>query len=128
MLDLKTYDPESGACLKYRTNKAAEVGRLIASLGRLGRHMAALPEVAEGMHIRNSLTIHSCTKRHYARACSNILVTDAALLEAPAEQGSGTHTPVPESSAAVKETKPSAAEQKGGQGSGGGKKKKKGKK
>lgn len=44
---LKTYDPESGTCLQYETAKAAEVGRLISSLGRLGRHMAALPELAE---------------------------------------------------------------------------------
>lgn len=33
--------------MKYRTDKGAEVGRLIATLGRLGRHMAALPESAE---------------------------------------------------------------------------------
>jgi len=46
-LALKTYDPVSGVCLKYRTDKGAEVGRLIATLGRLGRHMAALPETAE---------------------------------------------------------------------------------
>ena len=46
---LKTYDPESGVVLKYKTDKAADVGRLIASLGRLGRHMAALPEKEEGM-------------------------------------------------------------------------------
>ncbi|KAI1134159.1 signal recognition particle 9 kDa protein-domain-containing protein [Hypoxylon sp. FL0543] len=43
-LTLKTYDPHSGACLKYRTTKAAEVSRLILSLGRpLGARMAALP-------------------------------------------------------------------------------------
>ncbi|KAI2630999.1 signal recognition particle 9 kDa protein-domain-containing protein [Hypoxylon sp. NC1633] len=43
-LTLKTYDPRSGACLKYRTTKAAEVSRLILSLGHpLGAHMAALP-------------------------------------------------------------------------------------
>ena len=41
---LKTYDPVSGTCLKYRTVKAAEVGRLIAALGTCGRVMAALPE------------------------------------------------------------------------------------
>lgn len=41
---LKTYDPVSGVCLKYRTDKAAEVGRLVASLGSCGRVMAALPE------------------------------------------------------------------------------------
>lgn len=33
--------------MKYRTDKGAEVGRLIATLGRLGRQMAALPESAE---------------------------------------------------------------------------------
>ncbi|KAI2623847.1 signal recognition particle 9 kDa protein-domain-containing protein [Hypomontagnella submonticulosa] len=43
-LTLKTYDPHSGVCLKYRTTKAAEVSRLILSLGRpLGTRMAALP-------------------------------------------------------------------------------------
>ncbi|KAI1414688.1 signal recognition particle 9 kDa protein-domain-containing protein [Hypoxylon sp. FL1857] len=43
-LTLKTYDPHSGVCLKYRTTKAAEVSRLILSLGRpLGARMAALP-------------------------------------------------------------------------------------
>nr|POF14060.1 uncharacterized protein c17h9.07 [Quercus suber] len=48
VLVLKTYDHESGACLKFKTDRAAEVGRLIGSLGRLGRHMAALPQQAEG--------------------------------------------------------------------------------
>ncbi|KAK7753517.1 hypothetical protein SLS62_004592 [Diatrype stigma] len=42
-LTLKTYDPVSGATLKYRTTKAAEVSRLILSLGRLGSRMAGLP-------------------------------------------------------------------------------------
>ncbi|KAB8234869.1 hypothetical protein ETB97_006365 [Aspergillus alliaceus] len=43
-LTLKTYNPASGICLKYRTNKAAEVGRLITSLGKLagGANVAAL--------------------------------------------------------------------------------------
>ena len=42
---IKTYDPDSGVVLKYRTTKAAEVSRLIqSSLGRLGRGMAAMPE------------------------------------------------------------------------------------
>ncbi|KAK4692678.1 hypothetical protein P7C71_g4573, partial [Lecanoromycetidae sp. Uapishka_2] len=47
-LTLKTYDPVSGTCLKYQTDKAAEVGRLIAALGNCGRVMAALPPKAEG--------------------------------------------------------------------------------
>lgn len=46
-LTLKTYDPVSGACLKYKTDKAAEVGRLVAALGTCGRVMAALPEKVE---------------------------------------------------------------------------------
>lgn len=47
-LTLKTYDPESGVVLKFKTDRAAEVGRLIGSLGRVGRYMAALPEKEEG--------------------------------------------------------------------------------
>ncbi|KAG6059280.1 hypothetical protein E4U17_006565 [Claviceps sp. LM77 group G4] len=43
-LVLTTYDPVTGVNLKYRTTKAAEVGRLMqAALGRLGRCMAGLP-------------------------------------------------------------------------------------
>lgn len=33
--------------MKYRTDKAAEVGRLIAALGTCGRVMAGLPEKVE---------------------------------------------------------------------------------
>lgn len=47
LLTLKTYDPVSGACLKYKTDKAAEVGRLVAALGTCARVMAALPEIVE---------------------------------------------------------------------------------
>ncbi|KAK1141679.1 hypothetical protein N8T08_008777 [Aspergillus melleus] len=43
-LTLKTFNPSVGLCLKYRTNKAAEVGRLITSLGKLagGADVASL--------------------------------------------------------------------------------------
>lgn len=47
-LKLKTYDPISGTTLKYKTDKAAEVGRLVAAMGSLGREMAALPEIKQG--------------------------------------------------------------------------------
>ncbi|KAF2723660.1 hypothetical protein K431DRAFT_219470 [Polychaeton citri CBS 116435] len=47
-LVLKTFCPESGVVLQYRTDRAQEVGRLIASLGRMGRRMAALPDAPEG--------------------------------------------------------------------------------
>lgn len=36
--------------MQYETNKAAEVGRLIGNLGRLGREMAALPEIPEDLN------------------------------------------------------------------------------
>lgn len=42
---LKTYDPVSGICLQYETNKAAEVGRLVGALGRLAKHSAAIKDV-----------------------------------------------------------------------------------
>lgn len=45
---MKAYDPVSGVTLKFKTEKSADVGRLIAGLGRMGRTMAALPERAEG--------------------------------------------------------------------------------
>jgi hypothetical protein len=32
---LKTFNPGTGICLQYRTNKAQEVSRLITSLGKL---------------------------------------------------------------------------------------------
>ncbi|OJZ84787.1 hypothetical protein ASPFODRAFT_83014 [Aspergillus luchuensis CBS 106.47] len=51
VLELKTYHPGSGVCLKYRTNKGAEVGRLITSLGKL----AAGADV-EGLGLGNNPT------------------------------------------------------------------------
>lgn len=47
VLVLKTFDPKTGTTLKYRTTKAAEVSRLVLSLGRLGRPMAGLPPLKE---------------------------------------------------------------------------------
>lgn len=48
VLTLRTYDPESGVCLRFKTDKAADISRLVGGLGRLGRHMAALPPKMEG--------------------------------------------------------------------------------
>lgn len=36
-LTVKVFHPATGICLKYQTDKAQEVGRLITSLGRLAR-------------------------------------------------------------------------------------------
>ncbi|MCJ1393199.1 hypothetical protein MMC18_006071 [Xylographa bjoerkii] len=57
---LKTYDPVSGTCLKYRTDKGAEIGRLVAGLGKCARTMAAMPadegvEKREGHDDRDSM-------------------------------------------------------------------------
>lgn len=44
-ITFKTWDPASGVALKYRTNKAQEVGRLFGSLGRIGRGMTGTGDV-----------------------------------------------------------------------------------
>lgn len=36
-LTFKTFETTAGICLKYETNKAAEVGRLMTGLGRLAK-------------------------------------------------------------------------------------------
>ncbi|KAJ5636137.1 uncharacterized protein N7484_009450 [Penicillium longicatenatum] len=43
-LTLKTYNPTTGVCLKYRTNKLQEVSRLMTGLGKLagGADVASL--------------------------------------------------------------------------------------
>ncbi|KAF7899557.1 hypothetical protein EAF00_003893 [Botryotinia globosa] len=46
-LTLTTFNPRSGVNLKYTTNKAAEVSRLIQIMGRLGKLMCGLPETEE---------------------------------------------------------------------------------
>ncbi|KAI9788278.1 MAG: hypothetical protein M1835_002360 [Candelina submexicana] len=100
ILIVKTYDPISGACLKYRTNKAAEVGRLIASLGRLGTLM-----IGQAVQGEPSL--------------------DATMADPPPiEEATGTSTPVTEVVPVKEQKKDSGGDTKGG----GGKKKKKGRK
>jgi Signal recognition particle 9 kDa protein (SRP9) len=51
ILILKTYDPVSGTCLKYRTNKASEIGRLVSGLQRCARVMAAMPPQDESSEL-----------------------------------------------------------------------------
>ncbi|KAF2276410.1 uncharacterized protein EI97DRAFT_398148 [Westerdykella ornata] len=99
---LKAYDPVSGCCLKYETNKAAEVGRLIASLGRLGKHMAAMKEVTTDFSVP----------------------AGNAGIETPA----GGDSDVPMVDVGAKGESRGDVPQKAATGGGGGKKKKKGKK
>lgn len=41
---LKTYDPATGAVINFRTNKVADVGRMVGTLGRVGRVQAGLKD------------------------------------------------------------------------------------
>lgn len=55
-LVIKTFDPVSGATLKYKTTKAAEVNRLVLCLGRLGGHMAGVPPPQENLDLADPAT------------------------------------------------------------------------
>ncbi|KAE8444889.1 hypothetical protein EG329_014137 [Mollisiaceae sp. DMI_Dod_QoI] len=102
-LTLKTYDPASGVALKYSTNKAAEVSRLIQILGRLARPMAGLPEMKEDVHMLGS------------------------GLGGEVAEGSGPGTPAVETVPSIVGGKAGGGQQQGG-GQGGGQGGKKGKK
>jgi hypothetical protein len=43
VLVAKAYEPTSGVCLKYKTNRAVEVGRLILGFQELGQVMQNVP-------------------------------------------------------------------------------------
>lgn len=79
-LVLKTYDPISGSCLKYKTVKAAEVSRLIQMLGTLGKKMAGLPDAPED--------------------ADEVMADAPPPTAAEAVEGSGTSTPAPPAVAA----------------------------
>ena len=112
VLTLKTFDPESGVCLKFKTDKAADVGRLVGGLGRLGRHMVALPSKTEGWFTRK---LHSGAQLIYS-------VVDVVMEDAiPNTEKTGQeHISTADATSANIDGKP--------QQPGGGKKKKKGKK
>jgi len=107
-LTLKTYHPESGICLKYKTDKAAEVGRLVTGLGRLAK--GEIIDVASGE--------------------GGDTTTGAGVEIGSGQTLSGTDkmevdgTAAPEAKTAAQMTQGSQQQQQ----SGGGKKKKKGKK
>ena len=106
-MTLKTFHAESGICLKYRTDKAQEVGRLMAGLGRL----------AKGELIEMPTSTGTNTA---GQADGDAMEIDSGPLVAPkADDKVITATP------AAQQTQ---GQQAGGGGGGGGKKKKKGKK
>lgn len=108
---LKTYCPESGVVLKFKTDRQADVGRLVNGLGRLGRHMAALPEKTEGKDTRARIWRKEDTDEI------------AAPLETATEDVAMTESSAPPTQTAADTKAPQQQQQAGG-----GKKKKKGKK
>lgn len=116
-LTLKTYDPESGVTLKFKTDRAADVGRLINGLGRVGRHMAALPQKDESMtwlYVKLQLLVANCGSGQ------DVKMEDVPVAEQVAETAAKTSAPA--ASDAKAQSQPQQA------GGGGGKKKKKNKK
>ncbi|KAI1958379.1 hypothetical protein LOZ58_005111 [Ophidiomyces ophidiicola] len=105
-LTLKTFNPHNGICLKYRTTKAAEVGRLIAGLGRL----ASGAPIADAALAPAQVPADSITNTH----------ADVEMLDVSATPGSGAGGNSNESQVTGKGNA-------GGGGGGGGKKKKGGK-
>jgi Signal recognition particle 9 kDa protein (SRP9) len=98
-LTLKTFEPGSGICLKYKTDKTAEVGRLLTGLGRLaGGEVIEMPAPA---------------------SAAAAVVEDKMDID---EVGSGTATPK------MEDVKLQGQTQGGAGGAGGKGKKKKGKK
>lgn len=107
ILTLKTFHPESGICLKYRTDKAAEVGRLLAGLGRLAKgEVIEMPTTATGQ-------------------TTTTVVDSADKMDVDSGNGIGVVAPKTGDNVIAA---PPAASQTGGGGGGGKGKKKKGKK
>ena len=68
-LTLKTYHPDSGICLKYRTDKAAEVGRLMSGLGRLAKgEVIDLPTSDNDSHLEDNSPAHDSSPVNTHRA------------------------------------------------------------
>ena len=105
-LTLKTFHADSGICLKYRTDKAQEVGRLMAGLGRLAKaEIIEMPTVT--------------APNAAGQVDGDVMDVDSGPVVAPkAEDKVVTAAP------AAQQTQG----QQGGSSGGGGKKKKKGKK
>lgn len=99
--------------MKFKTDRAAEVGRLIGGLGRLGRHMAALPQKTEGTKAtRNLYALRAPCSR-----CPDLIMEDAPLIEQSTAGSAVQATPAPNDNRPQQQT-----------GGAAGKKKKKGKK
>lgn len=77
-MTLKTHDTATGVTLKYQTNKAQEVGRLMAACAKLGREMARLPELTEDVIMKDDVE---------AAPASGVATPVPAAASAPAQGG-----------------------------------------
>ncbi|GAB1320802.1 Signal recognition particle 9 kDa protein-domain-containing protein [Madurella fahalii] len=119
-LVLKTYDAATGATLKYKTSKAAEVGRLVQMLGSMGRRMA-------GVAPAPAHEPSGAAQEDAVMGDAGPAVVEAGGGEGPS--GSGVQTPTATATTTAGQGQGQAQAQGGGGGAGGGKgKKKKGKK
>lgn len=125
VLVLKTYDPQSGVVLKFKTDRAAEVGRLISGLGKLGRHMAALPEKSEGTKVQYKFKAELCTRLIPSPVPEAAGIEDATSTTERISAEDGTALTRDAESSVVSGQKPQTQQQ---QAANSGKKKKKGKK
>ncbi|KAL2129489.1 hypothetical protein VTI74DRAFT_7676 [Chaetomium olivicolor] len=119
-LVLTTFDPASGVSLKYKTSKAAEVGRLVQMLGALGRRMAGV-----------DLSVPAAPGSGSAAKSEDEVMGEAPpAMEREASGSGGVQTPVAvagSAGAAGGVEKQQQGEKQGGGGGGGKGKKKKGK-
>lgn len=90
ILTLKTYHPESGICLKYRTDKAAEVGRLLTGLGRLAKGDAIeVPTTATTAQQTGSTTVPEGDKMELDGGVSAPKIEDKVVTAPPAATQTG---------------------------------------
>lgn len=118
-LTLKTFNPATGICLKYRTDKIAEVGRLITGLGKLagGANIAELGLSGAGAGASAAPTPAVAA----AAAATAGSTADVDMVDAPAVQEEGGAAPAAAVAAATAATasaggKGGKSKKKGGKG------------
>ncbi|KAF3079330.1 hypothetical protein TWF569_002578 [Orbilia oligospora] len=81
-LTLKTYDPISGSLIKLRTDKIADVGRIVTGLHRLARSMAGLKDLGSG-----EVTAAAATAGGTAETAGPSVIKDAVAGAVAATEG-----------------------------------------
>lgn len=87
LLVLKTTDTSSGVCLKYKTNKAAEVSRLVQLLGQLSRRQAGLISGAASAEEQAEDVVMGEAETEAATPAAAAAAAEPAPAAAPAQTG-----------------------------------------